>query len=66
MKKTSEAQSAVREPKAPVVPTHGNWAEERGFGQQTSPAANLRQYDLKLIDPPQIRQQVNPPSPKPA
>ena len=47
-----EASSGRNEPETPVVPTHGNWAEERGFGQQISPASNLNQYDLKLTDPP--------------
>jgi len=36
----------------PTVPTYGNWAEERGFGQQTSPVSDSKQYDLKLTDPP--------------
>lgn len=30
------------------VPTHGNWVEERGFGQQTSAASQPSQYDLPL------------------
>jgi hypothetical protein len=32
------------------VPTHGNWAEERGFGQQISVSSDPKQYDLNLLD----------------
>lgn len=55
MKNKPEArgvQSSSGEQETPTIPIHGNWAEERGFGQQTSPAANLKQYELKLTDAP--------------
>jgi len=52
MEEKREASSGGSETKTPIVPTHGNWAEERGFGQQISPASNISQYDLKLTDPP--------------
>ena len=32
----------------PDVPTHGNWEEERGFGQQISVSSDPKQYDLNL------------------
>jgi hypothetical protein len=50
MEDKRETLSGNCDEKVPIVPTHGNWAEERGFGQQTSRASE--QYDLKLADPP--------------
>ena len=52
MKDQQEMASGSSEPRTPTVPTHVNWAEERGFGQQTSPAPSVKQYDLKLTEPP--------------
>jgi hypothetical protein len=36
---------------AGAVPTHGNWEEERSFGQQTSPLPQ-KQYDLYPAEKP--------------
>jgi hypothetical protein len=41
----------AKDERAPVVPTHGNWNEERAFGQQTSAAAGKVQYNLRLAEP---------------
>lgn len=52
MNKPDETYPRGGEAKTPTVPTHGNWGEERGFGQQTSASSDVKQYDLRLTDLP--------------
>jgi hypothetical protein len=53
MKETRDTSSnTVTKQPQPSVPTHGNWAQERGFGQQISTSSSLKQYDLRLADNP--------------
>ncbi len=44
---------------ANTVPTHGNWEEERSFGQQISPGPQ-KQYQLYPPQPKQTTDEIRP------
>lgn len=47
----------IKQTQTSPVPTHGNWVEERGFGQQPAPSAQNDQFRFASFEPRETNSQ---------